>query len=160
MQLQATDYAKVLSLPWNPDLFWPNTTAFQTAKLMLEKDLDNMYVNSSIIFETNRYVRSIVIKFVRGNYILRHLTSTTTTTTTTPFVNTTTTKPPRGKRGATQSPVLDSQRDYIFDAAKSRRADGKYFIGGRGAIFNEYTLSDYSTLAWVEHQFMEVGVVS
>jgi hypothetical protein len=122
---------------------------------MLEKDLDNMYINSSIIFETNRYVRSIVIKFVRGNYKLRHLTSTTTTTTTTPFVNTTTTKPPRGKRGAA-SEVLDSDRDYIFDPVKSRRADGKFFIGARGKSFNEYTLSDYSTLAWVEHQFMEV----
>ena len=121
---------------------------------MLEKDLDNMYINSSLLFDGHYYIRSMVIKFARGNYILKHLTSTTTTTTTTPFVNTTTTKPPRGKRGAAAAaaPVLDSQRDYIFDAA-----DRKYFIGARGNTFNQYTLSDYSTLAWVEHQFNEVS---
>jgi hypothetical protein len=61
---------------------------------MLERDLDAMYINSSVIFG-QKYVRSVVIKFMRGKYVLRHLTSTTTTTTTTPRVNTTTTKPPR-----------------------------------------------------------------
>ena len=42
---------EVLSLPWTEALFWPNTTEFKTAKRMLERELDNMYIqNSSLIF--------------------------------------------------------------------------------------------------------------
>jgi hypothetical protein len=52
--------------------------------------------------------------------------------------------------------VLDSERDYVIDVARSRRVDGKFFIGGRGEIFNSYTSNDYSTLAVVEHQFRKV----
>jgi hypothetical protein len=124
---------------------------------MLEQDLDNMYINSSLLFNTRKYVRSIVIKFVRGHYILKHLTSTTTTTTTTPSANTTTTRPPRGKRLAASGQVLDSDRDYIIDHSKSRQLNGKVFIEARGTIFKGYGLTDYSTLAWVEHQFNQVG---
>jgi hypothetical protein len=67
----------------------------------------------------------------------------------------------RGKRqaaaGAADKPmVLDSERDYVIDVARSRRVDGKFFIGGRGEIFNSYTSNDYSTLAVVEHQFRKV----
>ena len=81
---------------------------------------------------------------------MQHLTSTSTTTTTTTTTTSTTTKPfKKGKRE-----IPDDARDYFYDAVKSFREDDKVFIGARG--YWPYKEDEYSTTAWVEHQFMEV----
>ncbi len=137
---------EVLSMPWHPDLFWPNTTLFKQRKIELERELDEMYLNSTVIHERG-YVRSIVIKFKQGKYVLKHQTSTTTTTTTTS--TTTTTIQLRGRRS-----VPDDERDYILDGTRTWREDKKYFIGAAG--YWPYGEDEYSTQAWVEHQFYGV----
>ena len=137
---------EVLSMPWHPDLFWPNTTLFKQRKIELERELDEMYLNSTVINERG-YVRSVVIKFKQGKYVLKHQTSTTTTTTTTS--TTTTTIQLRGRRS-----VPDDERDYILDGTRTWREDKKYFIGAAG--YWPYGEDEYSTQAWVEHQFYGV----
>ena len=135
---------EVLSLPWHQDLFWPNTSMFkvrlvtyfvqehnplQDAKRLLEKELDTMYYSNSSKIVGHKYVRSVVMKFLPGNYRMQYLTSTTSTTTTTTTTSTTTTPPKRGRRE-----VPDNMRDYFYDntGLKSWRDDKKVFIGARG----------------------------
>ena len=148
---------EVLSLPWHTDLFWPNSSRFKEEKLKLERELDKMYLNSTEM-TSKRYVRSVVIKFLKGSYLMENIVSTTSTTTTTTTTTTTPTKLARGKR-ASLDDIPDDQRDYEIDPVMSWREDDKYFIGARGYIQNNYAKDPllYSTEAWVEHQFQEVS---
>ena len=146
---------EVLSLPWHADLGWPNTTMFKQNKVMLEKRLDNMYFNSSTIFSTLKYVRSVVMKFEKGKYQLQHLTSSTTTSTTTTSTSTTTTIPKRGKRqldeeDSTEKPMIPREfRDCPQNPNKTCYGAKGYWPYMDEGVF--------STAALVEHQFMEVS---
>ena len=88
-----------------------------------------MYYSNSSKIVGHKYVRSVVMKFLPGNYRMQYLTSTTSTTTTTTTTSTTTTPPKRGRRE-----VPDNMRDYFYDntGLKSWRDDKKVFIGARG----------------------------
>ena len=119
---------------------------------MIERELDTMYISNSSLIFGHGYVRSVVMKFIQGQYRMQHLTSTTSTTTTTTTTSTTTTKPLRVGRE-----VPDMMRDYFYDftGEKSWRDDKKVFVGARGYWPYDGT-ETMSTQAWVEHQFVGV----
>jgi hypothetical protein len=64
---------EVLSLPWQDDLWWPNSTAFKKAKLYVERELDRIYIENEFLFGRG-YVRSVVMKMLKGDYELQHQT--------------------------------------------------------------------------------------
>ena len=72
--------------------------SMKDAKRLLERELDTMYYNKSSLIVGHKYVRSIVMKFLKGGYKMSYLTSTTSTTTTSTTTSTTTTVPQRGRR--------------------------------------------------------------
>ena len=96
------------------------------AKRLLERELDTMYYNKSSLIVGHKYVRSIVMKFLKGGYKMSYLTSTTSTTTTSTTTSTTTTVPQRGRRQVCfiKEKILkencfcqvpDHFRDYFYD---------------------------------------------
>ena len=113
-----------------------NMFYIKDAKRLLERELDTMYYSNSSLIVGHKYVRSMVMKFLPGNYMMSYLTSTTSTTTTTTTTSTTTTPPKRGRRN-----VPDDQRDYFYDntGLKSWRDDKKVFVGARGKAWDKYS---------------------
>ena len=119
-----------------------------------------MYFSNSSLIVGHKYVRSVVMKFLKGNYRMSYLTSTTSTTTTTTTTSTTTTAPQRGKRE-----VPDNMRDYFYDNSglRSWRADKKVFVGARGYWpygSNDETMSSQVDRILIHLDILEFSVVT
>ena len=122
---------ELLSLPWQDQLWWPNSTAFKQAKVEIEQKLDNLYIGNRRIFELG-YVRSIVFKMQKGNFQLINLKNTSNTTNTT-------------SSGDSEDVETNILREYVL------RGMDKFVIEPKGKWDHEENLT--STKVWVEHQF-------
>ena len=128
---------EVLSLPWQEKMWWPNSTEFKEAKQLIETNLDKMYIDNNYIFGMG-YVRSVVIKMLRGEYELQYQGPRNDTAELNDEYET--------PDNVTEENI---QLEYVYDDI----VDPEYrrFIQAKGHW--QHAANVYSTQIWVEHQF-------
>ena len=134
---------EVLSLPWKEDLWWPNSTAFKVAKLDIEQRLDRMYLHNTVIFG-HGYVRSVVMKMLKGSYELHNLTPPNVTESREWSPDRT--EAPAVEEGEEEAALVE----YVYDDIVEEWA--RRVIHARGGP--RHPAGVFSTLVWVEHQFV------